>query len=411
MFFEILEGLKIAFNALRANKMRSALTTLGVVIGITFVIMMGWFLDGLDNVWNQTVSIIGSDVFYIDKYDWAGGKSWDVVRNRKNIMPKQAEEFIDKFSEYALCVPSARRWGATVKLGSSQLSSISVIGTLAGYAEISAGGLETGRFFTAAEDQTAAPVIVLGYNVANALFPNGDAIGQTIKLSNRPLTVVGVMKKQGTVIMPFVDNQVYISLRPFLSMFSSRRNIAVAVKAGGVDKLDEVRSHAIGVMRQVRNVQPGADDDFSINETKVFQEQIAKIRIVIYATGLGMTALSFLVGIIGIMNIMFVSVTERTKEIGIRKALGAKSRSILFQFLVEAATLCFGGAFIAFVLTSGIIWGVTSFVEAASFLTPYIPLKLLGIASLVSLCVGVLAGLLPARRAAKMDVVDALRFE
>ncbi len=193
-------------------------------------------------------------------------------------------------------------------------------------------------------------------------------------------------------------------------MFGTRGSLSIAVKAGGEDRIEDVRAETIGYMRQVRNLAPGANDDFAINESAAFKDQIAPIRAGVWGVGIGMTMLSFIVGVIGIMNIMFVSVTERTKEIGIRKALGAKRSSILFQFLVEASTLCFIGALISFVLCSLLMPAVVYGMEI-TFLSPYIPLNLLFIATCVSVVVGVVAGMVPASRASKLDPVDALRYD
>jgi putative ABC transport system permease protein len=216
--------------------------------------------------------------------------------------------------------------------------------------------------------------------------------------------------------MDFIDNQVFIPLTTFNAVMGDfGRSFSIAVKAGSPDRLDYVRSQTRGHMRMIRNLDPWEEDDFSINETKAFESTVKEIRYTVWGIGIGMTVLSFVVGIIGIMNIMFVSVTERTKEIGIRKAIGAKKRSILLQFIVEAAALSFIGAIIAFLGCSGLVYLVATLVPKAvpelSFLSPVIPYQLLLIASVVSIFVGMLAGLIPAIRASNLDPVDALRYE
>lgn len=408
---ETIEGLRIALQALNSNKLRSALTTLGVVVGITFVILTGWLLQGLDSALDKTISLIGTDVVYVDKFDWSGGKKWSETRNRKDITLKQAEQLIEKLKTPQLAVPSVRKWANTIKYGSQYLEGITVIGTTSLYSGIAVGTITDGRFFAPVEDMYRSYVAVLAYNVATALFPNGDAVGKTIKIRGQSFTVIGTIEKQGTLIMDFIDNQIYIPLRTFSSMYGTDYSVTVAVRAGSEERLDNVRMETIGAMRQIRNIAPDQDADFSINESQAFRDSIANIRLTVWGVGIGMTVLSFIVGIIGIMNIMFVSVTERTKEIGVRKALGAKRRSILFQFLVEAGTLCFSGALVAFVFCSALMFIATALIEQASFLTPYIPPDLLAIAATVSFIVGVAAGILPALRAARMDPVDALRSE
>jgi putative ABC transport system permease protein len=214
-------------------------------------------------------------------------------------------------------------------------------------------------------------------------------------------------------LMDFVDNQVFIPLNTFFSVYGvSSRPISIAVKAGSPERLDDVRSETIGTMRVVRGLRPEQEEDFSINETQAFRDQVAQIRLAIWGIGLYLTVMSFVVGMIGIMNVMFVSVTERTKEIGVRKAIGATRRSILLQFLFEAASLCMVGALVAIALCSLLAAGIyVLFHDKAAFLTPYVPPQILLISITVSIVVGMLAGLLPALRAASMNPVEALRYE
>lgn len=213
-------------------------------------------------------------------------------------------------------------------------------------------------------------------------------------------------------MMDFVDNRIVMPLNTFIKVYGKDRDYEIGVKAGG-ENLDEVRYETQGIMRSLRNIKPGDKDDFSINESKVFEEQSKVMRAAVYGVGIGMTMLSFIVGIIGIMNIMFVSVTERTKEIGTRKAVGAKSRSILLQFIIEATALCFIGALLSFIFCSILIYAVATilpkYIPETSFLTPFLPLNLLLLASAISLIVGVIAGVVPAMRAAKLSPIDALR--
>ncbi len=411
LWHELLEGFHIAQQAIASNAMRSFLTTLGVVIGVTFVILTGWALNGLDSALEQTITLIGTDVLYVDKFDWSGGNRWADMRNRKNINTAQVDQLIERLTTAQTAVPSVQQWNNTIKRGNQYVEGVAVVGTLSGYTDIAVGNIAEGRFFVPVEDTYRSYSVVLGYNVVNALFSEGNAIGKTVKIRGTTFTVVGTLEKQGTLLLDFVDNQVYIPLNIFRSLYGADRSMTIAVKAGGEERLDEVRLETRGLMRQIRNIAPGRPDDFSINESKVFRESLANIRLSVWGVGIGMTILSFVVGIIGIMNIMFVSVTERTREIGIRKALGARRRSILYQFLVESTMLCCAGALAGFVLCSALILVITIGFESASFLSPFIPPNMLGIASVTALIVGILAGMLPALRASRMNPVDALRKE
>jgi len=414
---EIAESVRIAVSSLRTNLLRAVLTTSGVVVGVLLVVIMGWTINGLDAIWEHTISIIGKDMIYIDKWNWAGGRNWRKAENRKDITLRQAELLCSRLESPELAVPLTRRLGAGISLGNTTLRSM-VTGTTSAYGITPAATILEGRFFTEVEEEQASNVTVIGYTIANLLFPNGGAVGSTIKIGSRPFRVVGVIEKRGFLFMDFIDQQVFISLSSFRASFGlNARSFSVAIKAGHERMLDVVRNEAVGVMREIRNVRPSDPDDFSINEMKAFDAQAANIRLGIWAVGLVLTGLAFVVGSIGIMNIMFVSVTERTREIGIRKALGARRGSILLQFLVESAVLCLVGALIAIPISQLIVgtarWlalEVFAF-EAAVAVSPFIQLSLLVVAVVVSIVVGLLAGLAPAFRAARLAPVEALRYE
>jgi putative ABC transport system permease protein len=415
MFQQLLEGMKIAFSAIRSNKLRSGLTSLGVVIGIAFVIFMGWFLQGLDNAFESAIATLGTDVIYIDKFDWAGRKSWRETMGRPDVTVRQCEELVGRMQSAEAASIIARKWQSNIKYGNQNFNGMTIVGANSVYADIAAGVIKTGRFFSQVEDNYGANVAVVGNDIVKNVFGEGvDPIGQTIKIKGITFTVIGKIEKQSSMFAPpWIDNQVIIPIKGFLNIFGSTnkmKSISVAIKAGGEENVENTKMEAVGHMRQIRRLQPGEEDNFAVNETQAFRDSISSIRVGVWAVGIGLTTLSFIVGIIGIMNIMFVSVTERTKEIGIRKALGARRRSILFQFLVEASALCMLGAVIAFVLCAVVMFGITR-MEWASFLSPYIPPNLLLIATVVSIVVGVLAGMIPAMRASKLDPVEALRYE
>ncbi len=409
---QLIESFKMAIAALTANKLRAVLTTLGVVIGITTVLLMGWALSGLDNAVEQTLSIFGDDVLYVDKYDWTGQTDWLESRNRRDITFATYVRVKDRIKTAESVVPTVQSGRASIRYGDQELvSGPSVVGTTADYVNILGGKLSDGRFFNEQEDEAGGLQVVIAYNVRQNLFGEADPIGRTIKINGIPFTVIGSLPKRGALGADFVDNEVIIPIKRFYGLFGTRASsVTITVKAGGVDKMEDVRYETIGVMREVRSLPPGTKDDFAVNTQEQFRRQTDQLRVVVWAVGLAMTGLSFLVGSIGIMNIMFVSVTERTKEIGIRKAVGATRRSILIQFLVESVILCGIGAVIAFAITSTIAAWLPGMLDT-TLLTTTVPASQVAFAVFVSVAVGVLAGIIPAFRASRLDPVEALRAD
>ena len=265
--------------------------------------------------------------------------------------------------------------------------------------------LKTGRFFSEAEVNGARPICVLGAEIADKLFPQGSAVGERIQIGGKNFDVIGVNEKFGQFLFANMDNQVIIPITRFATDFAQTPSVFFMVKVREAAKMDEAKEELRGIVRKIRRVPPGMDDDFAINQQEMLIKTFQRIGGIIASVGLFITGLSLFVGGIGIMNIMFVSVAERTKEIGIRKAIGAKRRTILIQFLIEAASICLLGGFLGLTIA----WAISLAVK--KYLPATLSWRVALLAILVSLATGIVAGFLPAYRAARMNPVDALRAE
>jgi putative ABC transport system permease protein len=407
VFDEFKEGMAIAFAAIRANKMRSVLTTLGIVIGIVSVTLMGTAIEGLNRAFNKSIAALGSDVLYIQKWPWGdAGDDWWKIKNRKDIRIKQSRD-IEKYAEYAKAVNPAMGTILNVKYGQKYVEGVTVVGTGSDLLETSGATVAYGRFFSRMEADGGRPVCAIGSEVAANLFPNENPIGKEIKIGGYAYRVLGVFDKQGNFLgMQSLDNRVYVPINRFFQEFMSfRGGIQIMVKAKSVAELDETKEEVRGILRKSRGLKPKDPDDFAINQQEILIQTFNTIGGVIAAVGLFITGMSLFVGGIGIMNIMFVSVTERTREIGIRKAIGAPRRTILLQFLMESAALCLIGGIIGIIIAFPISLIIDTFLPTA------MPVSVVVIALLVSVFVGVISGFLPAYRASRLDPVDALRYE
>ena len=407
---DIAEALQIALYAMRANKARGALTTLGIIIGIVAVILTMTAAKGLQNTFRQSFASVGAKVIYVTRMPWVVMGDFFLFRNRPQIDLKQASELEHRLRGKGIVNPTMGT-SRDVKYRSETLSELRIIGTTEKQSMVSSAQPESGRFLTEFDVTYKKNVCVIGTDVRDGLFGSANPINKTIHIGRSQFRVIGVMEKQGGSFLggPKFDRQIYIPIPAYVKAYGGdrgRQGVDVAVKAPSREALQELEFEVIGEMRKIRKLRPTEDDNFSINKLDTLVGAFNNVMGVVLLVGLIVTSISLFVGGVGVMNIMFVSVTERTREIGIRKSIGAKPHSILFQFLFESAAICLLGGIIGILLASILTAVINKVLMPAS-----VSLPILFVAVVVSIAVGVLAGLVPAVRGSKLNPIEALRYE
>ena len=412
--YESTESLKMALYQIKANKTRSFLTALGVIIGIVAITMMGTAINGIDRGFDKSLAMLGYDVIYVQKSSWSTMGQWWRYRNHPDIKTEYAPQLnriiaANPKSELIIAVPQRSTYQASARYRDRNLEQVFSLGTNQDYLQTASGDLALGRFFTPAESAASDMVCVVGDDIATGLFPDEPALGQLIQIKNRKFRILGVFRKQGKFLGLFsFDNQIIMPLGAFERVYGKTMFTSIRVKIKSQGRMAEAMEELLGIMRRIRKIATGDAENFSINEQRAFKSQLDPIKNGIAVAGIFITGMSLFVGAIGIMNITFVSVKERTREIGLRKALGARRQTILLQFLIESVMICLIGGI------TGV--GITLFFTfALGQLVPSFPIQLsfdLVFASLaVSVLTGVISGLAPAVTASKLDPADSLLYE
>jgi len=357
--------------------------------------------------------VLGDDVLYVTQWPWKRVDDWWNYRDRKKIKTEYAETLNRMIaatpnSNLVVAVPTSNLM-RSIKYGGNQVNNVFVLGTTSDFIITSTIDCTAGRFFNELESRDGANVVVIGYDVADALFPSENPIDKSVLINGQLFKVIGVNTRQGTFLGLFSwDSMVAMPLAAFNKYFSAKSESDVRVKVKDKTRLADAKDELTGLMRRVRGLPPEKTDDFSINEQQAFKSTLDPVKNSIAIAGLFITGLSLFVGAIGIMNITFVSVKERTKEIGTRKALGARRQTILLQFLIESTALCLLGGFVGLVLAFLMCFLIGKAVPSFPI---HFSVGLVTASVIVSAMTGLVSGFAPAWTASRLDPVAALRYE
>jgi len=404
------ESFVMALNSLKTHKLRSVLTTLGIIIGVTTVITMMSLTEGLKKSVEEELSVLGSDTFYVDKFPAiiTSGKQWREYSRRKDLT------YQDALAIGEVC-PSVKTVAADISLYPGEMikyrgestDRVPIWGVTETYLQVYSYYVDWGRFITPTDVEHRRKVCVLGRDVVEKLFPYDDPLEKYIRSGPHRFLVVGVLEEKGSFMGSSQDNLVMIPLTTLQKLAGENFSVDIGVKPDSPGAMQNARDEVVTLLRRRRGLAYNDPNDFEIHTQDSLMGVFNNITGAAFAVVIGVASISLLVGGIGIMNIMLVTVTERTREIGIRKALGAKRKDILWQFLVEAAALSAVGGTIGILL--GFLLG--KLVGSVSPLPSTVPLwsVLLGLG--FSTVVGMFFGIYPATKAARLDPIVALRYE
>ena len=409
MYF--IEALKLAAASILSNKLRSFLTLLGVIFGVATVIIVVSLIEGFNSYVDEKIADIGTNAFSVQKYsieDYSSVERLEHARKyNKDIRLEDFEAIKLLRGQYVNDVGATSGTLGEVKYENVKFFETSIQGVSANIPDIDRTEIAEGRSFTPSEEEHNQMVCFIGADVAEKFFSKKSGLGEFIRVDGRQFKVLGVAKELGSVFGQSRDKFVIVPLMTFLSIYGERRSIQLKVTSANADGYENAVDEVRAMMRTRRKLPPSEEDNFGIVTPGAINSLREKIFGTIQVVAVGVTSIALVVGGIVIMNIMLVSVTERTKEIGIRKSLGARRSDILKQFLVESVALAFMGGALGVLIA----WGIAKLVETFTPIPTALPMLAVAVALFVSGSVGLISGIYPAWRAARLDPITAMRSE
>jgi putative ABC transport system permease protein len=397
----------VALDSLRANKLRSFLTLLGIIIGITSIISVISIIQGLDHYWKAKVSNFGPNTFVITQFPITTNidQLYEMIRRNPEIRDDVADA-IRRSCTACEAVGVETHKEARVRHGRQSVESVDMAGITPNILDIEPYEVEIGRTIQDWEHEHSRFVTFVGWEIADRLFPGTDPLGKTIQVDDHQYAIIGVAEKKGTVFGFSRDNFVKVPLSTFQKIYGSRRSVNISIKARE-GQMQRAEDQARLITRAKHNLDYHETDDFGLITSAGVNDLFNNLTSVIFSVSLFVVGISLVVGGIVIMNIMLVSVVERTKEIGIRKAVGARQQDVVNQFLVESVVLCCAGGVGGIVFAWCISWTLARFTPLPSAFPLWAPLVAISLSTII----GVFFGIYPARRAGKLDPIEALRAE
>ena len=401
---------KMAIGELKANKLRTFLSLFGITIGIFCIIGVLATIDILQSKIKSDLSSFGNNSVYIDKWDYSGGPEypwWKFVK--RPSMKIEEMDFVKKKSTLASNMAFVMQTQESFSYEDNVLKGVNIYGITPEYKKIQSFDIGYGRFLSESDFTRGVPYVVIGYKVAEELYGKADkGVGKTITYNGRKLLVIGVIEKQGSAIINGYDyDKSTIVTHNYMASVYNPDNlgpvIMVQPKSGITSKA--LQEELTGIMRQIRKLSPTQDDNFTCNDVAQFKDQVESVFGAVNQGGWAIAGLSLIVGAFGVANIMFVTVRERTSQIGLKKAIGAKSSSILYEFLLESAFLCIIGGLVGLLLVWLLTLALSTVLPFAITIAP----SIIFLAFSICIILGVVSGIIPASIAAKMNPVEAIR--